>query len=103
MKRVILFYFATLLILPFAAYSDPACEGPYGICMAACATNRAAERCMQRCMSRRDQCTVLNLPLRIAEQEALAEGARKFRRHPKKETFRSGRVTREVGAQIPAR
>lgn len=99
--RAVLLLFAILVMRPSEAYSDPACDGPYGVCMAGCTTNRLAERCMQRCMSQKHQCTVLNLPLRHAEQEAVAAGALslKKRSQPKRKSPAINQAT--WGARAP--
>jgi hypothetical protein len=88
MLRLIL-VLLVLTVLPSSLRAEPACEDSYASCMASCATDRSAERCMQGCMARRNQCVIINLPKRAAEQEALAEAVRKERqRHRSREAIR---------------
>ena len=82
MLRITLALFI-LTVLPSSMRGEPACEDSYASCMASCATDRSAERCMQGCMARRNQCVIINLPKRAAEQEALAEAVRKERQRPR--------------------
>ena len=73
MKRVSALLLAAFGMPVSVGTADPACIGPYSVCMAACTTELMAERCMQRCMTDRDRCVVLNLPRRVAEHGPLAE------------------------------
>jgi hypothetical protein len=42
-----------------AAHAQSNCKETYSVCMAACATERMAERCMQKCAPLRDRCPEL--------------------------------------------